>query len=56
MKPHWSSAAGCSPSAFATKFGQAESLTCGQNETIADKGLKIPFVIPPKSRARRGAA
>lgn len=48
--------AGCSPSAFATKFGQSESLTCGQNETIADKGLKIPFVIPPKPRVRRGAA
>ena len=45
--------AGCSPSAFATKFGEAKSLTWEPNETIADKGLQIPFVIPPKPRARR---
>lgn len=48
--------AGCSPSAFATKFGETKSLTCGPNETIADKGMKIPFVIPPKPRARRSVA
>ncbi|MCU0793635.1 MAG: helix-turn-helix transcriptional regulator [Opitutaceae bacterium] len=44
---------GSSPSAFATKFGDTKSLTCDKNETIADKGLQIPFVIPPKPRTRR---
>lgn len=44
---------GCSPSEFATKFGQSTSLTWGVNETIADKGLQIPFEIPPRAVKRR---
>lgn len=42
--------AGCSPSEFASKFGTATSLGWGPNETIADKGMKIPFLVPPRAR------
>lgn len=44
---------GGSPSEFAAKFGQSTSLTWGANETIADKGLKIPFEIPPRQLKRQ---
>lgn len=44
---------GCSPSEFAAKFSKATSLSWGANETIADKGVKFPFVIPPKPKKKR---
>lgn len=44
---------GTSPSDFASKFGKATSLSWGVNETIADKGVKFPFVIPPRPKRRR---
>ncbi len=39
---------GCSPSEFASKFGKSVSLSWGANETIADKEVSFPFVIPTK--------
>ena len=44
---------GSSPSDFASKFGKTTSLGWGPNETIADKGVKFPFVVPPKAAAKR---
>lgn len=41
---------GSSPSEFAAKFGKATSLGWGPNETIADKEVRFPFVVPPKPR------
>jgi AraC family transcriptional regulator, arabinose operon regulatory protein len=41
---------GCSPSEFASKFDNSTSLTWGENETIADKGVQFPFVVPPRKR------
>ena len=45
---------GSSPSDFASKFGKTTSLGWGPNETIADKGVKFPFVVPPKTKAAQG--
>lgn len=47
---------GCSPSEFASKFGTTTSLGWGPNETIADKGMKIPFLVPPKNKQRKRSA
>jgi AraC-like DNA-binding protein len=44
---------GSSPSEFAAKFGKSTSLTWGRNETIADREVSFPFVLPPKNHARR---
>lgn len=45
---------GSSPSDFATKFGKVTSLDRGPNQTIADKGVAFPFVMPPSPpQARR---
>lgn len=44
---------GCSPSEFASKFGKATSLGWGPNETIADHGVRFPFVVPPKPKKKR---
>ena len=44
---------GSSPSEFASKFGKATSLSWGRNETIADREVSFPFVIPPKNTVRR---
>jgi AraC family transcriptional regulator, arabinose operon regulatory protein len=44
---------GCSPSEFASKFGKSVSLSWGPNETIADKDVTFPFVIPAKTKAKR---
>lgn len=44
---------GCSPSDFAAKFSKTTSLGWGANETIADKGVKFAFVIPPKPGKKR---
>lgn len=43
---------GSSPSEFASKFGKATSLGWGKNETIADKGVQFPFIVPAKSARR----
>jgi AraC-like DNA-binding protein len=43
---------GCSPSEFTRKFGGATSLTCGENETIADREVSFPFIVPPTRRRK----
>lgn len=44
---------GSSPSEFASKFGKATSLGWGPNETIADKGVKFPFVLASEPKKKR---
>ncbi len=44
---------GSSPLEFSGKFDRTTSLTTGPNETIADKEVNFPFVIPPRAKSRR---